>query len=167
MLLDTDIPYLEPLLFHLKADEKLKKYFTDKSFFMPKHDMIDSIEEAISSSCPLPRALWILPQDTISVASRAGCVAPGRHTFFIQIVTKCIKHEFLISKTDDGLKLTGDYMDLAKIRKAVKDSMVSFSKKTIGQVTAYKDITWVKDQMLYPDQAEGFFVVNLEYSVII
>lgn len=166
-MLDTDLPYLDPLLFHLRSDETLKKYFTDKSFFMPKTDMINAVDEAIQQSCPMPRALWILPQDTVSVNSRAGCVSQGNHTFFIQLITKCIKHEFQISKKDDELYLSGDFMELAQIRKAVKKSMVSFSRKALENTYQYKNLVWVKDQMLYPDQADGFFVVTLEYSVII
>ena len=36
MQIDSDLPYLEPLLMWLRNDESLKPYFTDKSFLEQK-----------------------------------------------------------------------------------------------------------------------------------
>ena len=56
MLLDTDLPYLEPLLFWLRKDEKLKLLFSQDSFFMPHSNLITATEEAMKKDCPAPRA---------------------------------------------------------------------------------------------------------------
>ena len=165
MLLDVDLPYLEPLLFHLRTDDRLKKYFTEKSFFMPKKDLISGIEEAIKSDCPAPRALWILPQDSIAVNTTNNCKSQVRHTFYITVITKCIRDSFQIIKRDGKIHLAGEYMEMSEIRKQVKDSIYRFAQDNNFNET-YEKISFVKDQILTPDE-ESFLVTNLEYQVTI
>lgn len=166
MLLDTDLPYLEPLLFWLKKDEKLKLLFSRDSFFMPHSNLITATEEAMKKDCPAPRALWILPQDTLAVNQREGCDSQGRHTFYIEIITQCIRDQFQIIKNGDEAKLTGQFMELAALRKAVKKSVNAFAKENMKETyKKYENIFWVKDQMLYPTEANNFLATAIQYEI--
>lgn len=166
MLLDTDLPYLEPLLFHLRDDDKLKSHFTEKSFFMPKKDLISAVEDAIKADCPAPRALWILPQDTIAANQQVNCKSQGRHTFYITIITQCIRDAFQITKKDNKLHLGGEYIVLSHLRKLVKQSVQEFVAQNSNFNQNWEKITWMKDQILLPDD-EGFLVTNIEYQITI
>lgn len=169
MLLNTDVPYLEPLLFHLRADESLKSYFTDKSFFMPHNHLVEATEEAMQKNCPAPRALWILPDDSIATSTQANCLSPSLHTFRIELLVQCIRNSFYLSKKDDEIVLSGQYMELATIRKAVKKSVFEFNKNFQKQNSApkFKDVIWKKDYMLYPEDNNKFLATVLEYNVTI
>lgn len=168
-MLCVDVPYLEPLLFHLRNDEVLKKTFTEHSFFMPHSNIITATEEAIRKNCPSPRALWILPQDTIAANQSRTCKPIGIHTFHIEIITHCIRDQFQISKNDNGLYLSGEYMELSKIRKQVKESVFYFAQESNNQMIkrSFENIVWVKDQMLYPNQDTKWLASALEYKVTI
>lgn len=161
----SDVPYLEPLLFWLRNDQALKGYFTDKSFFMPKHTLIEATEEAIKSDCPAPRALWILPADTTAINPRPGCKPNGLHTFHIVVYVQCIRDAFQIVARGDEPRLDGQYMELSKIRKEVKRSVSDFEiSNREHQVRRYLDIMWIKDQNLYPDE-NNFLTTAMEFQV--
>lgn len=163
-MLNVDLPYLEPLLFFLREDESLKSFFTKKSFFMPKSDLIEAIDKAINSDCPAPRSLWILPQDTsATISNPRNCMSPGLHTFLIQIIVQCIRDPFTIKKNeDDSLYLDGQFMVLSEIRKAVKKSVVKFSKE---KHEGFSDLHWRSERMLYPEDGQNFLITSLEYQV--
>lgn len=165
----TDLPYLEPLLFWLRQDPELKTIFTEKSYFMPHDDMINAVMEAIKKDCPAPRVIWILPQQTIATATNPNCKSPGRHTFYIQIFVQCIRDKFQISKKDNKIQLTGQFMELTKIRNEVKRSVNDFSKSQNNlPIKKFDNIRWVGDSMLYPESEGGhqsFLITNLEYEV--
>ena len=174
MLLDTDIPYLEPLLFHLRNDPILKAQFTDHSFFMPHADLISATEDAMKKDCPAPRALWILPEDTIATARKNGCNVPGNHTFRIEVVVQCIRDPFQLAKTGnstDGyqVRLQGQFMELMDLRKKVKASVKEFAKanELPGSPKLFTDIYWVKDSMLYPTGENRFLATAIEYQITI
>ena len=161
----NDIPYLEPLLLHLRNDEELKKYFTNKSFFMPKHTLIEAAEEAMKKDCPAPQALWIHPMDTRAINADANCTGFKLHTFYITIFVHCIRDVFQLRKRDDKIELAGQYMELSKIRLAVKKSIREFQKKISGDFNLpYSDVTWLGDKNLYPSDT-SFLVTGLEYNV--
>lgn len=161
----TDVPYLEPLLFWLRKDQALKKYFTDKSFFMPKHTLVQATEEALKKDCPAPRALWILPSDTSSVTTRPGCKSVGLHTFHIVVYVQCIRDAFELVERDGLPELSGQYMELSKIRKEVKRSIVDFENNNREAVsTKFADMVWVRDQNLYPDE-NNFLSTAIEFQV--
>lgn len=169
MLLDTDLPYLEPLLFWLRNDPVLKNEFTDKSFFMPHSHLVSATEEAMQKDCPAPRALWILPQDTLAVSSQSNCPSQGRHSFYIEIIVQCIRDTFQLSKGQDGeVHLTGQFMELAALRKLVKKSVLEFNrdwekKHPIGR--KFEKMAWVKDQMLYPTEESKFLATAIQFDV--
>lgn len=173
MLLDTDLPYLEPLLFHLKKDPVLQRYFTEKSYFMPKNSLVSAVNEVIKSDCPAPRAIWILPQDSIAASESYNCIPKMVHTFYISIIVNCIRDQFQIVKGEDQkAHLSGEFMELSQIRKAVKKSVYAFAKKYNEEnptSIAFEKITWKKDQNLYPndDDVEKFLITALEFSVIL
>ena len=161
----TDVPYLEPLLFWLREDQALKKYFTEKSFFMPKHTLVQATEEALKGDCPAPRALWILPADTVATQQRPGCKSPGIHTFHIVVYVQCIRDAFEIVARDGKPALSGQYMELSKIRKEVKRAVNDFEQHNRESLsTKYSDIVWIKDQNLYPDE-NNFLTTAMEYQV--
>lgn len=167
LLLDTDIPYLDPLLFHLREDPILKKYFTDKSYFMPHSNLITATEEAMKADCPAPRAIWVMPGDTVAPTPKANCRTIGNHTFNIIIFVQCIRDTFQLSLSEDKVVLTGQFMELAQIRKAVKKSILEFGK-TYSQTfvnRTFEEIMWIGDQMLYPDDTNQFLVSSTEYQV--
>lgn len=165
MVVANDLPYLEPLLFHLRKDEDLKKIFTEKSFFMPKHILIQATEEATKKSCPAPRALWIIPEDTVANNPKPGCNSIGIHSFNIVLFVQCIREPFELVRSGDGVKLSGQYMELSSIRKAVKKSVNKFQNESkLDLNLRYSDITWIKDQNLYPDDG-NFLTTAIEYSV--
>ena len=169
-MLLTDIPYLEPMWLWLRDDETLKRHFTEHSFFMPHHDLVEAAERAMRKECPAPRALWILPQDTQAQTQREGCKSPGIHTFYITIIVQCMRDVFQIANRAGSLKLEGQYMELSEIRRHVKDSVNAFYvdyRKKGGQ--RFSGMSWVKDQMLYPTEDEGvrFLATALEYRVTI
>lgn len=169
MLLDTDIPYLEPLLFWLRKDPTLKAEFTEHSFFMPHSDLISATEEAMKKDCPAPRALWILPQDSIASAQKEGCRVPAYHTFYIEIIVQCIRDQFQLVKRDEQVKLQGQFMELCALRKKVKESVRSFAKDHAlpGKDNFYRDFFWIKDTMLYPSSESNFLATAIEFQVTI
>lgn len=169
MLLDTDIPYLEPLLFWLRKDSSLKAEFTDHSFFMPHNDLISATEEAMKKDCPAPRALWILPQDSLAGSLKEGCKVPSTHTFYIEIIVQCIRDQFQLVKRNDEVKLQGQFMELCALRKLVKQSVREFAKNSAkpGMPTLFRDLYWVKDSMLYPSGENNFLATALEFQITI
>lgn len=168
MLVDSDLPYLNPLLFWLRKDEVLKDEFTEKSFFMPHSDLITATEEAIKKDCPAPRALWILPQDTVSLSQREGCLGHGRHTFYIEIIVQCIRNQFELVERDSEVKLAGQFMELTELRKHVKQSVMDFQKDYLAKNPGsrkFDKITWIKDQMLYPSETQNFLATAIQFDV--
>lgn len=171
-LLATDIPYLEPLLFWLRQDPNLKAQFTDKSFFMPHADLVAATQEAMQKKdCPAPRALWILPGDTLAqTQEKNGCFSPGVHRFHIQLIVQCIRDSFQLVERDGEVRLSGEFMTLMALRKMVKASVRSFAKDyTFKNFTAaqFEDISWQRDQMIYPQDQGGFLSTAMEYQVTI
>lgn len=166
MQIVDDIPYLEPLLFHLQNDENLKEFFSNKSFFMPKHVLKEATLEAAKKDCPAPRALWVLPENSEAVSPKAGCVGSVRHNFYVVVFIQCIRDTFEIVKRNNEPKLDGQYMELSRIRKAVKKSINEFERKGQGQFKSYRDITWLRDQNIYPDE-DNFLTTAMHYSVLL
>lgn len=167
-MLLTDLPYLEPLWKWLRDDEVLKKHFTEHSFFMPHANLIQATEEAIKSDCPAPRALWILPQDTLASAKKEGCKSPGVHTFYIEIIVQCIRDAFQVVKRDDQIKLEGQFMELAELRREVKRSVLEFSQDHLKKGgKSFANLYWNKDQMLYPSEQNNFLATAIEFQVTI
>lgn len=169
-MLLTDIPYLEPLLFHLRQDPELKKFFTDKSFFMPHHDLVEAITDSSNPDCPLPRSLWILPGDTAAINRKPGCVSAGLHSFSIAIAVKCIYDAFTLSKKNDGdIHLEGQFMELTRLRKLVKKSVNTFAKNLIHvNESKYNDLVWIGDQNLYPNEEQKKILataINFEVTI--
>lgn len=168
-MLDTDLPYLEPLLLWLRKDAKLSEYFTEKSFFMPHNDLVSATSEAMKKDCPAPRALWILPQDTIAIQQTPpNCKYTGNHTFYIQIMVQCIRDAFQLSKIEDEIKLTGQFMELMQIRKYVKKSVAAFQldyEKKNTTIRLFDSIGWRGDQMLYPNEENSFLITTVQYQV--
>lgn len=168
-MLDNDIPYLEPLLFWLQDDPKLKQEFTEQSFFMPHAHLVDAAMEAMKKDCPVPRVLWILPGDTnAQTTARPDCKSPGIHTFKIMIIVQCIRDSFVISKANGKVFLSGQYMVLSGLRKLVKESVLEFYKdhaKRNFTGSKFSDLVWVKDQNLYPPDDEGFLITSIDYQV--
>lgn len=169
MQIDNDIPYLEPLLFHLREDKTLKQYFTEKSFFMPLSNLVSGIEEAMKKNCPAPRALWILPGDTNAKTYKANCKNPGEHSFRVILFVQCIRDQFQLSRIGNEIKLTGQFMELAKIRKALKDSILKFGCKWSVENNNYMfgNVTWMGDEPLYPQDGENFIINSTRYNVTI
>lgn len=168
MLLNTDLPYLEPLLFHLRTDEALKGQFTEHSFFMPHHDLVSATEESMAKDCPSPRALWILPGDTRAQALREGCSSPGVHSFVIEIVVQCIRDPFQIVKRDDVARLEGQSMELFMLRKLVKKSVLDFvNNRPKTNPKQFEGLSWVSDKMLYPSGEDKFLATAIEFQVTI
>lgn len=167
-MLLTDLPYLEPLLLHLRKDESLKQHFTDKSFFMPHSDLLSAAEESMKKDCPAPRALWILPQDTIAQGRKPNCKVPGIHTFFITIFVQCIRDEFQLVNRNGVVKLEGQFMSLVELRKLVKESVLRFGREQSMSLVGKKfdNISWSKDQMIYPDEG-NFLATAIEFEVTI
>ena len=166
MLLDTDLPYLEPLLMWLREDETLKKEFTDKSFFMPQIDLAKATSEAkAGGSCPAPRSIWIFPLDTDSIQKKENCLNQGLHNFAIIIYLQCIRDPFQLSKQDEEVRLTGQFMEMTYLRKLVKESVRKFSIKNSKNVpTKFEKIIWQRDRNLYP-QDDPFLGTSIEYTV--
>lgn len=165
-MLLNDIPYLEPLLMWLRNDEILKDHFTEKSFFMPHKDLLASTSEAIEKDCPAPRALWIIPGESISLNQKPGCRSISTHTFNISIFVQCIRSSFELVKRNDEVRLGGQYMELAHLRMLVKDSvhrfMIDHEKKSGRRL--FSDLVWIKDQSLFPDE-DAFLVTALEFQI--
>lgn len=160
-MLLTDIPYLEPLLFHLRSDEDLKKVFTDKSFFMPHHDLVNAIMDSTNPDCVLPKALWIIPQDSTASSSKIGCQSPANHSFSIVVSVKCIRDQFILKKNDNGIYLSGQFMELMSIRRLVKKSVHKFSLYTQAHLnSSFSDIIWTGDKMLYPNTEEDVLLAT-------
>lgn len=167
MLLDNDIPYLEPLLFHLREDESLKAYFTEKSFFMPHHDLVNAIMDAGKADCVLPKSLWILPQDTTANSPRPGCKSSGNHSFSIALAVKCIRNPFILVKRDGDIKLDGQFMELMKIRRLVKRSVQRFSKENMMN-NSFSDLVWRGDRVLYPSTEDQILLAtSIDYNITI
>lgn len=166
--LKTDLPYLQDLTFWLQKDENLKRFFTEKSFFMPRNDLISAIENAIKSNCPAPRALWILPADTTAApVNTINCKSPGLHTFHIVIMVQCARDNFQVIKKNDDVYLGGPFMELAEIRACVKESIRAFAKDNTSKISrAYEKIAWRGDQPLFPSE-EGYIVSSTEYEIVI
>ena len=161
----NDIPYLEPLLFWLRNDETLKKYFTDNSFFMPKHTLVEATEEAMRKDCPAPRALWILPGNTRANQTQNGCRGTGIHSFHVVVYVQCLRDTFQIYNKYGKAALGGQYVELSEIRQHVKHSVAEFSKGLLKQHgLRYSNLRWVGDTNLYPDE-NNFLTTAIEYEI--
>lgn len=167
-MLQVDIPYLEPLWLWLRADETLKQHFTEHSFFMPHSHLVSATEEAMRKDCPAPRALWILPGD--SIASQTARVPPGcsissSHTFYIQIIVQCIRDAFQAVEREGSLALEGQFMELSFLRNKVKQSVLKFSSQWRGK--EFENVQWRKDSILYPTEESNFLATASEFNVTI
>lgn len=161
----NDLPYLEPLLFHLRKDPILSEFFTEKSYFMPKHVLMEATKDAMAKDCPAPRALWILPANSTALSPKAGCRPLANHSFNIVVIIQCIRDTFQLVERDGQVKLDGQYMELSRIRSAVKKSVSVFENKNKSNFNlAFSDITWMGDQNLYPDE-NNFLVTAMQFSV--
>lgn len=167
-MLQVDIPYLEPLWIHLREDEVLKQHFTDRSYFMPHSHLIAATEEAMKKDCPAPRALWILPGDSLASTARApaGCKVPSTHTFYIQIIVQCIRDAFQVVRKGDSIGLDGQFMELSFLRSKVKESVLRFSAKQ-DKSLGFENIIWRKDSILYPSDESSFLATASEFNVTI
>lgn len=168
-MLTTDIPYLDPLLMWLRADEDLKKEFTEKSFFMPHADLLSAVVDLAKKDCPSPRALWIFPGDSQAVQQRPGCRAQARHQFSISIFLQCIRNSFELSKTDNGIHLSGQFMEMTKLRKIVKSSVHKFSLKEEGVLLSkpFEGLRWTGDRIMYPREDFNLLGTSIEFEVLI
>jgi len=168
-MLLTDIPYLQPLTLWLQDDETLKEYFTVQSFFMPHNNLVEAIADAEKNKdCFLPNALWILPGDTTTLQRRAACRSQGNHSFKIAIMTHCMGGPFFFRKLDDGsFELAGQFMELARMRKLVKDSVHRFAAKVQTQMgLGYIDLVWVADQNIYPnEQNSNLIATSISFEI--
>lgn len=127
----TDLPYLEELVIHLKNDEGVKKAFPGigsvKVFVNP-----DEIKELKKSDCPYKEAIWIFPGQIRRKASSNRLCPVAVHTFGLVILKKVNGKHFEWSQGGEGeLNLDGDYIDLAKSRRVVKDAMKCFSPDSL------------------------------------
>lgn len=170
MLLDTDLPYLEPLWLWLRKDPNLQVEFTEDSFFMPLYSLATQSEEAMKKNCPAPRALWILPGDTLAASNKEFCRLPGVHSFNIMIFVQCLGETFQATKREGVVGLTGQAMELFRIRKLVKKSVLEFytdyAKKN-ANAPLFAELLWKRDQILYPN-TEGnskFLVTTSQFDV--
>lgn len=165
-MLLTDLPYLEPVLFHLRNDESLKNHFTETSFFMPHNDLVKAIlDSSKNPDCVLPRSLWILPQDTTANSAPPGCKAKGTHSFSIALAVGCNRNQFILRKVDGNLELAGSFMELVKLRRLVKESMLSFVRKNTMN-PSFTELVWAGDRMLYPDSDENNLIATtIDYTI--
>jgi len=166
MQIDSDLPYLEPLLMWLRNDESLKPYFTDKSFFMPKLDLQKAADEALKGDCPSPTALWIFPMDTDAASTTTECRSAGTHSFAIVLWVQCIRESFELVKRDGEVVLGGQFMELTTMRKAVKKSIAAFAKDNTSKFPNrfFEKVIWLRDRNLYP-QEDSFLGTSIEYRV--
>lgn len=165
MQINSDLPYLEPLLMWLRNDETLKNEFTDKSFFMPKLDLSKATKEALENDCPAPRALWIFPLDTDAIQPKEGCRVQGSHSFGIVIYVQCIRDSFELVKRGSEVKLGGQFMELTHVRNLVKESIRKFAIDNAKKMPkSFENVVWVRDRILYPD-TDAFLGTSLEYKV--
>lgn len=169
---NSDVPYLEPLLEHLKKDVSLEKYFSKKDFFaMPKADLAD-LEEAIKKDCPSPRSLWIFPGNNAAFnqaqTRNPNCLPKILHSFNILLTFQCIRNPFELKFNGTEVYLDGSFMELSEARKAVKKSINNFNK-TLNSVSlnnGFDFISWLSDEMLYPDE-DAFLISNSVYQTLI
>lgn len=168
---NTDVPYLEPLLKHFRADPNLEKYFSKKDFFaMPKADLAD-LESAMKVDCPSPRSLWIFPgtNQAQSQTRIPNCMPKMLHNFNIVITFQCIRNAFEQKFDGTDVYLDGSFMELSEARKAVKKSLNDFNKSMdiVANNQGYDFIGWISDEMLYPEDVEGFLISNSVFQTII
>lgn len=162
-----DLPYLEPLWKWLREDSTLKSQFTDKSFFMPHHELVSAALEAAKKDCPMPRSIWIIPGDTVSATEKPGCAAIGLHDFSVVIFVQCIRDAFQISKNGDDYSLKGQFMEMIELRRLVKQSIRNFSKAAEANFInrKYEGLRWVGDANLYPTDEMKMLAVEIRYQV--
>lgn len=135
---------------------------------MPKDSLISATKDVMAVDCPAPRALWILPQDSLPASKKANCMPVMVHTFYINIIVQCIRDQFQLSKGKTGeLELTGQYMELIEARDAVKRSVLKFGidqGKSFEEVR-FNNIIWAGDQMLYPTDEDAFLSTAIKYEI--
>lgn len=160
---DVDLPYLEPLMKHLRSDVELEKIFTKEDFFaMPKADLGD-LEAALKKDCPSPRSVWVFPglSQAESTTRSPTCFPKTIHNFNVVIVFQCIRDTFTMVKDNDGVHLDGTFMELSEARKALKQSITRFNKNINQNPSIRYDfdfINWLSDEMLYPDDGNKLLI---------
>lgn len=172
MARNVDIPYLEPLLMHLRSDTSLEKFFTKKDFFtMPKADLSD-LEGALKKDCPAPRSVWIFPgmSQAANPVRNPNCLPKALHNFNVVIVFQCIRDTFTFIKgTDNQVHLDGTFMEMSEARKALKKSIGEFNKAhnlhAVGN--GFDFINWISDEMLYPEDGNTFLISSSVFQTMI
>ncbi len=170
-LRNTDLPYLNPLMVHLRKDADLEKFFAKKDFFaLPKAD-INDLSEEIKKKCPSPRSIWVFPGTSVNAAPQQripNCTPKAIHNFNIVIVFQCIRDIFEFKKDQETTEvyLDGQFMELAEARKAVKKSITNFNR-SLKNTEAFEFIAWSNDEMLYPEEDDNKLMSSLSFSTII
>lgn len=160
---NVDIPYLEPLMKHLRTDAELEKFFTKEDFFaMPKADLSD-LEGALKKDCPSPRSVWVFPglSQAESAIRSPNCFPKALHSFNVVVVFQCIRDTFTMVKDDSGVHMDGTFMEMSEARKALKKSINNFNKIVNQNVSVnygFDFINWLSDEMLYPEEGNKFLV---------
>lgn len=165
----NDLPYLEPLLFHLRKDSELKTFFDEEGIFaLPKPDQSD-LERALKKDCPNPRAAWIFPgPSTPMQQGNTGCPPKIIHSFAIVVSVQCQGASFDFLKDNGEVYLDGSYMELCEGRVLIKESVDRFMCKMSKDYTKkFDNMLWTGDSIVWPSEEVGgdYIMTQINYSV--
>lgn len=168
---NVDLPYLNPLLVHLRSDPSLEIFFSKADFFaMPKTDLAD-LESALKKGSRSPRSLWVFPGSSTNAAPGQrikNCTPQAEHTFNIVIIFQCIRDTFEFKKDQNtnAVYLDGQFMELSEARRAVKKSITEFNKK-LDYSEPFEFISWNSDEMLFPEGENSHLMSSSSFRTII
>ena len=169
-------PYLEPLLYFLKDDAELAKYFQAKDFFRPIGDIDKGLDELTKTGCIDYKSLWIGPSASTAINTDTACNIGRDHGFQVIVNIPCGEGLFVLGHedpkdSDSPIKLQGSFMELSHIGSVVIDAISRFSKAifslpvTSKGYSSFDEIIFVGDRILQPTQNKTFVTLILDYSI--
>lgn len=153
----SDIPYLEDLILYLKSHEDIKECFpaigSVKISVGPR-----DLEEIIKKDCPYDKALYIYPERIKRTSEKRLPCIKAEQVLGIAIVKRCTGKHFEYEKNSAGeLVLSGDYMEVACLRKKVLDAMKCFNSENVT------DFWW--SSTFATTTADCLLISGIEYGV--
>ena len=148
--MQVDLPYLEPLMLHLKSDSDLKALFGQKNFFAGPNIDLDEMSKQAEAEGRNIRYLWVYPASSKAKSQNpSSCFPIVEHTVAVVLIGSCPRGKFSWIAVDDEVKLKGTVMEMLEIRCAFKKSIQAFANNNRAQRgQGFQNLRWISDDAI-------------------